>query len=136
MQWSSYAERMEDFFLANCVSEPRQKVAILLSTVGAQTYKILRDLCSPDKASSKSFTDLVSLVQNHFHSKLTIITERYRVHQRNQAVDESISKYVAALRRLTKDCCFGRFLDEALRDRFVCGVRDEATRRRLLWRKS
>ena len=36
-QWSSYAERMEEYLLANGVTEERKKVAILLSTMGSQT---------------------------------------------------------------------------------------------------
>ena len=46
-QWISYIEQMEEFFLANGIKEDRKKVAILISTVGSQTYKLLKDLCSP-----------------------------------------------------------------------------------------
>ena len=42
-QWSSYAERMEEYLLANGVTEERKKVAILLSTIGSQTYNLLKD---------------------------------------------------------------------------------------------
>ena len=37
-QWSSYAERMEEYLLANGVTEERKKVAILLSTIGSQRF--------------------------------------------------------------------------------------------------
>ena len=36
-----------------------------------------------------------------------------------------MAEYVAELRRLTKHCEFGAYLDDALRDRFVCGLRSE-----------
>ena len=39
-QWSSYAERMEGYLLANGVIEENKKVAILLSTIGNQTYNL------------------------------------------------------------------------------------------------
>ncbi len=45
---------------------------------------------------------------------------------------ESVSDYVAELRRLATHCEFGEHLEEALRDRFVCGLKDEAAQKRLL----
>lgn len=39
---------------------------------------------------------------------------------------------MAELRRLATHCNFGVDLDEALRDRFVCGIKDERTQKRLL----
>ena len=41
-------------------------------------------------------------------------------------------KLAAALRKRASTCQFGTFLDEALRDRLVCGIKDPATQRRLL----
>nr|XP_042911732.1 uncharacterized protein LOC122272296 [Parasteatoda tepidariorum] len=38
-------------------------------------------------------------------------------------------------RRLALTCSFGAFLDEALRDRFVCGLNDENMQKRLLAKK-
>jgi hypothetical protein len=39
---------------------------------------------------------------------------------------------MAALRNMASTCDFGTFLNEALRDRFICGIRDEATKRKLI----
>ena len=41
-------------------------------------------------------------------------------------------EYVAPLRRLAITCEFGNFLDQALRDRFVCGMKSESTQKKLL----
>ena len=49
MQWTSYAEHMEEYPLANGVEDNQKKVAILLSIVGNATYELLGDLCSPEK---------------------------------------------------------------------------------------
>ena len=64
-----------------------------------------------------------------------MIAERYRFHRRDQAVGENITDYVAELRKLTTHCKFEEttdFLEESLRDRFVCGLRSEGIRKRLL----
>ena len=45
---------------------------------------------------------------------------------------ESITAYMAELRRLASTCDFGAFLEEALRDRLVCGLANESIQKRLL----
>ena len=61
-----------------------------------------------------------------------VIAKRFHFHKRVQAADESIAEFDAALRKLAIHCEFGEMLEEILRDRFVCGLRHEATQRRLL----
>ena len=69
---------------------------------------------------------------SHFQTKKIVIAERFHFHRRNQAAGETIADYVAELRRLSTHCEFGDYLEDALRDRLVCGLRDEAIQRRLL----
>ena len=61
-----------------------------------------------------------------------MITERFHFHRRNQAPEESVADFVAQLRRLATHCQFGEHLNEALRDRFVCGLKSEVMQKRLL----
>ena len=59
--------------------------------------------------------------------------ERFYFYRRNQEPGESIADYIAELRRLSTHCNFeAAQLEEALRDRLVCGLRNEACQRRLL----
>ena len=43
-----------------------------------------------------------------------------------------MAMYVAELRRLATHCAFEAYLEEALHDRLVCGLRSESTQKRLL----
>lgn len=43
-----------------------------------------------------------------------------------------MAQYVAVFRGFAVHCEFGGHLDDALRDRFVCGLKSEATQKRLL----
>ena len=43
-----------------------------------------------------------------------------------------MADYIAELRRLATTCEFGAFLDDALRDKLVCGLQKENIQRRLL----
>lgn len=68
----------------------------------------------------------------HYEPKPLVIAERFNFYQRRQQQGESIVEFVADLRRLTTKCEFEDFLDQALRDRFVCGIRSESVQKKLL----
>ena len=65
--FDTYLERVEEFFAANHVGVPtentaaangianRHKLAAFNSLIGRSTYTVLKDLCKPDKPSTKTF---------------------------------------------------------------------------------
>ena len=79
----------------------------------------------------QSLADITSAPKTHYEPK-SLVVEQYHFHKRDQAGGESIAAYIAELRRLAAKCVFAGYLDEALRGRFVCGVRGEAILKRLL----
>ena len=74
--WTQYIERMNQFFIANEISEEPRKKAILLSLCGAGTYSLLRNLVAPAKPSDKSYDELVRVMNEHQNPKLSVIVER------------------------------------------------------------
>ena len=64
-----------------------------------------------------------------------MITERYAFHKCDQRVGETVSDFLIELRRLVRTCSFGNFLEEALRDRLVCGLAHSGTQKKLLTEK-
>ena len=68
----------------------------------------------------------------HIRPKTLLITERFRFYQPNQAAGESVHDFLADLRCLAITCEFEDFLDQALHDHFVCGLRAEGMQKRLL----
>ena len=59
--------------------------------------------------------------------------ERFLFYRQNQARGESIAEFVAELRKLSTHCNFkDNQLEEALRDRLVCGLQSVATQQHLL----
>jgi len=87
---------------------------------------------APDKPKDKTLAELNQLMQTHLSPKPLEIAERFRFHKRDQHDNESVAEYVAELRRLADTCNFGAYLNNALRDRLVCGLRSEAVQKRLL----
>ena len=74
----------------------------------------------------------MNLLRDHVTPKPIIIAERFRFHKRNQLQCESVNAYIAELRKLTKFCEFGLNLNDTLRDRFVCGLRNDQIQKKLL----
>ena len=129
--WSSYIERFELFVECNGI-EQNKKVSTFLTVVGVKTYSLLRDLCTPDKPSTKSFNALVELIQKHLFPTPSFIAERYRFSKRVQQDGETAAEYIANLKKMTTYCDFGASLNDYLRDRLVSGIRSETAKQRLL----
>ena len=89
----------------------------------------------PPEPTAKSFDELTKSLEDHYKPEPSIIAERYRFNRRSQQMGETISQYAVAIRQLSMICKFGPFLDDALRDRFVCGLSSEASQKRLLSEK-
>ena len=130
--WTSYSERLTEYFTANNVDDAAKKRAILLSVVGASTYQLIRNLVAPRKPTEKAFNDLVKLVQEHYQPNRSIIVQRFKFNSRSRQPGESVGTFVAELRRLSEHCQYGDTLDDMLRDRLVCGIADSRLQRRLL----
>jgi hypothetical protein len=128
---TAYIERAQIFFTANGV-EDAKKTAVFLSIVGAKTYGLLRNLFTPTLPQEKSLDDITKALKAHFEPKPLVIAQRFHFHRRNQLGNESIAEYVAELRKMSTFCEFGDQLDNALRDRLVCGLKSDAIQKRLL----
>ena len=130
----SYLKRVSLYFTANDI-QVGKRVALLLSVIGDQTYTLVCDLFAPDTPSSKSLEEITAALRNHYEPTQVVIAERFHFHKRDQAAGETIVEFDAALRKLAAHCEFGATLEDALRDRFVCGLRHENIQRRLLSEK-
>ena len=59
---------------------------------------------------------------------------QHAFYRQDQQESESVSEFVATLWTAARHCAFDQ-LETMLRDRLVCGLQDERTRRRLFARK-
>ena len=133
--WSDYVDRFDQHCIANDIVDTDakpQKRALFLSCVGPTTYKLIKTLLAPDKATDKKYEDLCKLVEDHVAPKPIVIAERYNFYTRKQKEGESVSQYLTELHKLAETCEFGAFLDQALRDIFVIGLNDRQAQQRLL----
>ena len=135
-EWLQYIERLEHYFVANDVTTAARKQAVLLTVIGPDAYKLLRNLVAPAKPGDKSYDELVRCMNEHHNPVPSEIVQRFKFNSRYREEGETVAQYIAALRSLAEFCNYGSSLDDMLRDRLVCGVRNDRIQRSLLAEKS
>ncbi|XP_070381116.1 uncharacterized protein [Dermacentor albipictus] len=155
--WEQWRDDFTNFLEATGMDAqpPLRKKAILLQCLGVEGRRVFRTL-GPEPARTSdttkagpetskpagkdrteasegdSYTEALSLLERQFSSTVNVLVERRRFTLRRQLPNEPIREYVSALRQLAKTCDFGQFLEAALRDRVVDGVRSTELRQKLL----
>ena len=126
-----YKERFDFHCTATEVKQDRQK-ALFLSRIGREVFAKVKTLASPRSLADLNLPQIMELMQEHYKKDTIEIAERFKFFKRVQQEQETLANYLAELRKLAKHCNFGNYLDTALRDQLVCGLRDRKTQRELL----
>ena len=132
---TEWVERLEQWFVANAITDANRKRALLLSNIGARGYKLIRSL-SQNQPTAKSYGDLKTLLLEHINPKPNEISQRFVFYRRDRRNGETVKDYVAELRKLSEHCNFNEKLEEHLRDKFVCGLNDGVVQQKLLATKN
>ena len=120
--WVIYKEKLDQYFLANLISDDR-RVSVLLTLIGTDAYKVLRDLCDPDLPHSKSYDALCKLLEEQFSIKVSVFRKRIQFYNERQSQTESIRAWYVRIKNASIDCKFGRQLTQILTDKFVTGLK-------------
>lgn len=129
--FTSYLERIEHLFRVNVVEDPL-KVSMFITLSGPQVYNTLKNLVAPRSPGDLQYNEIKEILTKHYSPPVSEIGERFKFNKCCQKPGQSIADYVVEIRKLAAACKFGNFLEEALRDRLVCGVLSEAIQKRLL----
>lgn len=86
---------------------------------------MLKNLGVPAVLGEKTFLEVTTLLQNHYSLKGSVIAERCKFNRRVQQDEEGVGYLIVELKHIARKCNFGQFLQEALRDRLVAGLRSE-----------
>ena len=132
-KWENYLDRLEEYFIANDIQNDQRKRAILNSTVGPETFKLICDLLAPTKPKDSTYDDITSKLKKHFSPiKSSIVARSQFDSMIRRSEQSSVADFIAELRAVAKDCNYGEELDKKLRDRLVCGINDARIKRSLL----
>ena len=104
----SYLERLQMHFLANDIADNEgnatKRKAILLNSIGADAYRILKDICFPAVPTEKTYAALASELKKHFKPKWLAVAERFRFNTVQQQQGQTIAEFVAQLKKLSTYC--------------------------------
>ncbi|XP_031784109.1 uncharacterized protein K02A2.6-like [Nasonia vitripennis] len=121
--WNIYHERLEQYFNANFVDDAR-KVSVLITAIGPEVYKILRNLCDPQLPHDKPYTELCEILSKQFSPRISIFQQRKRFYDLQQNSGESISQWYARIKKGAVHCDFGTELEGRIKDKFVTGMKE------------
>ena len=125
--WDAYEEVTD---LRNKTN--RLRVAMFITCIGKEAHEVHNGFPLASEEEKSNMTKVLEVWETHCTGKTNVIYKRYKFNNRSQEQTESMDAYVNALRALAETCNFGALKDQLIRDRIVCGVRDNAVRRKLL----
>ena len=106
-----------------------------MTSIGSNCFRVLKDLAFPDAPNTKTFAQLATLLREHFKPAGLKIAERYRFHSAVQQQGQYIADFVRELKKLAGTCEFtNEQLNDNLCDRFICGLRSQHVKQKLLSR--
>lgn len=103
--------RLEAFFEAHEIVDPKKRWALLAAALSTKTIDLLAGRCAPDKIQDPTYEAAVQKLAEHFALKRNEIAESYRFFTRNQQIDESTSDFIVELQKMANRCNFGQALD-------------------------
>ncbi|KAJ8912297.1 hypothetical protein NQ315_017330 [Exocentrus adspersus] len=124
-EWLIYRERLDQHFEANKIVDAKVKTAVLLSSVGPSTYKLLRNSCHPQLPKEKSYEVLCSSLDGQYNVQLSAWRERKKFYELRQT-DENVSEWYAKVRSYAINCKFRPSLDKVLKDKFRTGDEEKS----------
>nr|XP_037270303.1 uncharacterized protein LOC119161903 [Rhipicephalus microplus] len=124
----SYFERFENFVVLNEVPETK-KLRLFLNIVGSAVYGELQKILVPDRPTDKSFAEIQEVIEQHYSPQYSVIAERCKFNKHMQKEGECVKVFMTELKHLARYCEFTAFLNDALRDRLMAGLRDQETQR-------
>lgn len=120
---------MEGAFRVFHIVDDTDKVAYLLHYIDIAAFGILCDQFDPENPYEKMYDQLKAKLSEFYAPE---IIENFVFHQRKQQEDENAQQFMAALQKLSCHCKFGSYLQTALRNQFVFGLRNQWIQSRLL----
>ncbi len=104
----------------------------LLSCIGPVGYQYLKSYCAPAEPSTKSYVELIKLLQDNLAPTPNKIAEEYKFTLLKQESGESLSSFYSRVKNDATTCDFGDKYDHMVRNRFIYGLRDTSIRKSLL----
>ncbi|XP_070394089.1 uncharacterized protein [Dermacentor albipictus] len=133
--WSTYRVRLEAYFEGNGITDTVKRRALLVPSLSDNVVRMLQGRLPTVSVNSQAYDEVVECLEEHYNPQVNEIATSFSFFMRKQRDGESVREYIVDLRRMAESCNFRNSLHRMLRDRIVCGIREDDARRCLLTRK-
>lgn len=134
-KWDLYEERFNAYLAVNRIVDEIDKINLLITTIGDDTYETLRDLVQPRKPFDSSYAELIGILRAHFKPKTFKEFERSKLFTTEQHPHQSIKEYVEELRKIANNCEYEHETDirsSAILTAFINGIENDEIRAKLV----
>ena len=126
--WNHWIHRFRNFIRSTQATE-EEKLRLLINYISPEVFEYV-SLC-------QSYNEAISILESTFVKPVNEVFARHKLLSRRQQPNESIDRYVEALRQLSRDCQFKAVTaeknrDDCIRDSFIRGLQSTHIRQRLL----
>ncbi|PFX24871.1 Uncharacterized protein K02A2.6 [Stylophora pistillata] len=134
VNWKTFKRLWTNYEIASRLSAQSSnlRTATLLTCIGPDILEIYDGLPFGNEEEKTDIDKVIELLDALFIGETNEIYEAYLFNQRVQEVGVSFDVFRTALHSLAKTCNFGIMQERMIRDRVVVGIRDNATRKKLL----
>ena len=123
--WKLWKEQWENYaIVVQLQDKSALQKAVFLNTIGSEAFRIYKSLEVPTGQNPELLQTLLNMFDEYATQYTNVIYERYVFNTHTQKSDESLDAYIKSLKDLASTCNFGAVREELIRDKIVCGLKD------------
>ena len=137
-KWRTWKQRWEAYSaISNLTAKPEEyQIGMLISCANDDTLTIVNALPYSNSGDRNKPSEVLKLLEEFCLAQENVMYERHTFYRRKQEEDESVESFITSIRTLARTCDFTEngvdFSEQMIRDRLVCGIKDDSVRQRLL----
>lgn len=131
--WKKWRQRFEVYLVATDLKSKsdERKIAVLLHVAGEEAMEKYETFGLSDE-QKKSLDEVYKAFEEFCTPKVNESVERHFFFSRVQNGGENFTSFVTDLKKLSASCEFGTLKDSLIKDRIICGIRDNELKNKLL----
>ena len=135
--WKAFQQVWVNYEISSGLNEypTERRTTTLLTCFSSSALKVFNSLTFTSENDKKDIHIVLAKMDEACRGETNTTYERYLFNTRAQGQTECIDNFYSSLREMSLNCDFGALADSLIRDRIVVGIRDSASRKRLLYEK-